>query len=644
MLKRTYAIAIGFVFLAEATFFAQSNVNLPSIKIDGKEYYYYKVEKGDSPYGICKKFGWEEEKLRACNEGLADKMAKGQVIYYPANNAAPEVIMPEKRVVDVNPEPITHKVSRGETVYSIAQLYGVAVDVIYSSNPDSRHGIKIGEVLTINQPIFNSANTNVPFFYTIRPGDTLYALAKKYNASVEDIIAANPGISEYNFQAGKNIKIYPNSRKTHMEKRVDEQPTVTGFSSYKVQKNDTWHTIAEASGIDATSLKKANTSETLPKKGEYINIPKIENVVRENYVEVCDVADSVFNQRKEIYERVNNISTTPGVVVSVVMSSPSSKSSIDFVRGFIMGVDNQKKEGYKIKMNVIDGSRGFATAETDSILRASNLIVGIYENNFPEELALLGDKNGIEVVNALDTKSTLYERHPSIIQILQPVEYFNDVVACWLYDNNPEAYVLMIGEIDTDDKFASSLASQFPFEKIGRISLEDFANFSFSPGDKYIVYSYAQKKDQIEPALDAIIEKKNEGADIIAVGRPVWVAYSEMLGEKFGQSNVIVPSRFYHKPSRTEVTDFESKFKSDFKNTPVNSYPQYAMLGYDMANYFLPTTSKNGGDYNRDVHYRLGMQNDIDIQRLNTWSGFLNTNAYLLRYLPEGVIDKIEIK
>lgn len=644
MLKKHFCAAFSLLIIAGSISIYAQSVNLPTVKIHGKEYYYYKVQKSDSPYGICKKFGWDEQKLRTCNDGFAAKVSKGQTIYYPVSDESFVAEMPEKHKVNVNPQPISHTVARGETVYSIAHLYGVPVDVIYATNPDARHGVRIGEVLTIGQPVFNSFGATSPFYYTIKAGDTLYGLAKTYNTGVEDIMKANPGISEANFQAGKNIRIIPNSRKTHMERQVRDVNTVTGFSSYKVQKNDTWDTIAKANGVDTDVLMKTNSNASELKKGEWVTIPKMQNVVRETYVEIPDVEDSTFHQRAEIYNRVHNISTTPHVNVTVVMSSSNSKSSIDFVRGFIMGVDKQKNAGYKINMNVVDGALGFSDQRTDSVLNASNLIVGIYDSDFPIQLANIGDKNGIEVVNVLDTKNTLYETHPSVVQILQPIDYFNDLAVSRLYQDYSDATLLMVGEIDSSDKFASVMTEQFPAEKTARISLEDFVNYPFSLGEKYVVYSYAQKKDEIEPMLDAIITQKEAGIEIIPVGRAKWVAYAESLSEKFGATNVVVPSRFYNKLDRPEVESFEAKFKSDFNRTPVNSYPQYAMLGYDIANYFLPTTAENGGDYNKGVYYRTGLQNDIDIKRLNTWSGFLNTNAYLLKYLPEGIVEKIEIK
>lgn len=44
-------------------------------------------------------------------------------------------------------------------------------------------------------------------FYTIQQGDTLYAIASRYNTSVSAILAVNPGLTPYNLIIGQHIII-----------------------------------------------------------------------------------------------------------------------------------------------------------------------------------------------------------------------------------------------------------------------------------------------------------------------------------------------------------------------------------------------------------------------------------------------------
>ncbi len=644
MLNRIVQTFLLFALLAGSMALSAQNINLPTIKVQGKEYYYYKVQGGDSPYGICKKFGWDEQTLRECNANFAIKVKKGQTIYYPASTDS-KPAAPEKKVAVAFPEAVTHTVARGETVYSIASLYGVPVAVIYANNPDTRHSLKVGDKLVIVQQEYINGTTTEPFFYTVRKGDTLYGLAEKYNASVESLMTENPGISERNFKAGTTIRIVPNSRKTVIVSETKQANTVVGFSQYKVQKNDTWDSIAQSTGVSRDDLVSANPSEQLPKKGGWVTVPQMEMKESETLVETPAVAETTIDDRDSIYNDVHHIDAAENKVdVAVVLEDPASKSNIDFLRGFIMGVDDLKDSGCKINLNVIDATKEDDTQGDLNTLKSSNLIIGVYENDFPAELANIGYENGIEVVNVFDTKSDLYQTNPSVVQLLQPIDYFNDLSASYIYDLDNNAQLILLGDEDKSDKFAEALTQKYSPDATSRLSVEEFAVYPFSPYEKYVVYCFQLKKDDIDTALTAIADAQSNGIDIQPVGKAQWVAFAPALAEKFGQTQVIVPSRFYANAYSAEHKQFNQRFRINYNRSPFNSFPQYAMLGYDVARYFISTTADNNGDYNREIKYRSGIQNDIEIRRLNNWSGFINVNGYILKYLPAETVSKIEIQ
>lgn len=115
------------------------------------------------------------------------------------------------------PSRIVHKVKRGETLSHIALRYGVSVRNIQRWNGIGTK-IKVGQRLTIytkgNGPATSSSsssgkvNTSVSngyVMYTVRSGDNLWNIAKKFSGvSVSDIQRLN-GLS-------KNSKIYPGKK------------------------------------------------------------------------------------------------------------------------------------------------------------------------------------------------------------------------------------------------------------------------------------------------------------------------------------------------------------------------------------------------------------------------------------------------
>ncbi|MBE3584575.1 MAG: LysM peptidoglycan-binding domain-containing protein [Thermoanaerobacter sp.] len=97
---------------------------------------------------------------------------------------------------------LKHTVAAGETLYGLSQKYGVTVDALQAANGISGHLIYPGQVLIIpgqstagpsrnNAVTGNGSTSDGVSKYTVRPGDSLYAIALRYGASVEALKNAN---------------------------------------------------------------------------------------------------------------------------------------------------------------------------------------------------------------------------------------------------------------------------------------------------------------------------------------------------------------------------------------------------------------------------------------------------------------------
>ena len=95
-----------------------------------------------------------------------------------------------------------HTIEKGQSLYSIASMYGVSQADIIKLNPGSDERIFIGRTLRIPR---SAANAQKETYHTIASGETLYRLTVKYNVSAKAICDANPGLSAENFRIGQVI-------------------------------------------------------------------------------------------------------------------------------------------------------------------------------------------------------------------------------------------------------------------------------------------------------------------------------------------------------------------------------------------------------------------------------------------------------
>ena len=135
---------------------------------------YYIVKKGDSLWSIARANNISVDELKAINNLTSNNLSIGQKLL--VNNSASD---------DNN----VYVVKRGDTLWSIANNFNVSVNDLKNANNKVNNSLYIGEKLVIPS---NSSNENVSTnIYTVKSGDNLYSIAKRYNVSVNEIKSLN---------------------------------------------------------------------------------------------------------------------------------------------------------------------------------------------------------------------------------------------------------------------------------------------------------------------------------------------------------------------------------------------------------------------------------------------------------------------
>lgn len=160
-------------------------------------------------------------------------------------------------------KPNTYIVKRGDSLYSIANNFGVSVESLKNANGISGNLITIGQILNI--PVNNDKIPGDYMVYTVKRGDSLWDIANQYNVSVNDIVDYN-NLGTTLLQIGQQLLIPNSSGITE-----DDEMGIT----YVVKSGDTLWSIAKRYNVSVDDLKNANNiTNNLLTVGQNLIIPE----------------------------------------------------------------------------------------------------------------------------------------------------------------------------------------------------------------------------------------------------------------------------------------------------------------------------------------------------------------------------------
>lgn len=185
---------------------------------------YYTVEKGDTLYSISRRYNIPVAELIRINNLTSNILSIGQKLYFTENN---------KNI---------YIVQKGDTLYSISRKFNISVNELKQLNNLTNNEIYPGQELIIvekqEEPIIN----NDYDIYEVVKGDSLWAIANRYNIRVNDLIELN-NLTDLTISIGQKLLV--------PKKDIDED-------IYIVEKGDTLWSISKKNNIPVNELKELN--------------------------------------------------------------------------------------------------------------------------------------------------------------------------------------------------------------------------------------------------------------------------------------------------------------------------------------------------------------------------------------------------
>ena len=181
-------------------------------------------------------------------------------------------------------------VKKGDSLWSIAREYGLSVAELKALNNLSSNTLHIGDTLLVSS--VNSTDNNISDeYYTVKSGDTLWGIARKYNMSVNDLKSLN-NLSSNNLSIGQKLIV-----------------SKASSNDYTVVAGDTLWGIARKFNVSVDDLKSLNnlTSNSLS-IGMVLKIPPYSNKKNEETnVYVVKSGDSLWSIARKFNSTVDEI-------------------------------------------------------------------------------------------------------------------------------------------------------------------------------------------------------------------------------------------------------------------------------------------------------------------------------------------------
>ena len=150
---------------------------IPSLSGDN----YYIVQNGDSLWKIANKYGITVNELKSLNGLTSDNLSVGQILKVPSSSS----------------DSGAYTVKAGDSLWNIANKYGITVNELKSLNGLTSDNLSIGQVLKVP----NSNNT-----YIVKSGDSLWSIANRYGTTVNELKSLN-GLTSNTLMIGQILNL-----------------------------------------------------------------------------------------------------------------------------------------------------------------------------------------------------------------------------------------------------------------------------------------------------------------------------------------------------------------------------------------------------------------------------------------------------
>jgi LysM repeat protein/ABC-type branched-subunit amino acid transport system substrate-binding protein len=493
------------------------------------------------------------------------------------------------------------------------------------------------------------------YLHTVEKGQTLYAIARAYEVTVNDIVVENPSMMDGAIKPGDVLRV-PFDKKGSIT-TIQNPPAVDTskkFIVHKVEAGQTVYSISKKYNVSLDDIYNNNPeSRTAIRPGMELKIP----VAKEGTANVAiapdtSKTDSVVSIKKDVYNialmmpmqlwNVANIEPD-----DIVLNPPKAEfpqkpqAAVEFYEGALMAIDSMRKAGMKVEVWVYDVD-DLDSGKTAGILAKPefakmDLIIGPFSAAPFDEIADFANAHNIGIVSPVSQANRVLFKNPMAVKTLPSVGTQMEQLAQHISrERKDDNVILVTSGLLKEQKANSSFRNEMDRLRVseGKDSIKVNQGFSGIEGklfkDKMNVLVIPSTSQAFVTDLVRNLYGLAEKYQITVYGMPGWMDYDNLDYEYLEALHFHFAAPYYIDYNMPVTRNFVKRYRSIYGGDPTS----FSFAGYDVTLFFLQQLYGTGTGFVPGVTEKKseGIQQSFSFVRSDAESGYENIGLRIVHF------------
>lgn len=387
------------------------------------------------------------------------------------------------------------------------------------------------------------------------------------------------------------------------------------------------------------------------KKGDYINIPWSKNQPQTNMQQTTanpttsEIAVPAKTQKEEV--DVRNREIRVGVMLPLHKINGDGKRMLEYYRGVLMACDSLRHNGISTDISAwnVAEDTDINTFLQDPRAAQCDVIIGPLYTKMVKPLADFATEHDIRVFIPFSINSHEVLVNRNVFQVYQPQTEQNETIINHFLERFSDAHPVFIDCNDTTSQkgiftfgLRRRLEAQNIAYKITNLNSSESAFFSsFSPCKQNVVILNTGRSKELTAAMAKLngLRLSHPELRISVFGYTDWMLYTRYQLENFYKFDTYIPAPFYTDLLSPKTERIMTKYRWNYHTDMMNALPRFAITGFDHAYFLL----KGFHIYGKNFTGGSGMvgytpiQTPLHFERIGN-GGLKNHSMIFVHYLP----------